>query len=537
MRNSKWMTTGAAGLAVAAMLTACSSGAKSNGSASATSGPVSPGAGTAATASATPGMEQTISLKVVSQTKYAPNSVPNEYTKRTEEKFNMKWDYQAIPLSAGMDKYNVMFASGDYPDFIPNMNQWNAVRKWAAAGYLLPIGDYFDKLPNYRKLYTDDQWKMLQDFTSVNGKVYMVPFISTSYDPQTWLYRKDVFDKAGITEFPKTTDELTAALQKLKAADPNFIGIGVRGGSGNTGVKNLLISFSNTFRVPPDFSGSTGWTSFWHDPDYDNQLVFAPATDKQRAMLQYLAKLYKAGLIQKDFATGTEDQFNQNRQNGKDVIDFQWVSQIVSLEQQNPDADWDYAKGFVSDPGIGKNPLMFKGPDFALYGSIFSNKLADEPDKLDRLLKYIDWSSTPEGTLFNQMGVEGLTYEMKDGVPVYKDGLDRKKVLEQYGFDYYITKNEDALKADPTYAIDQEAAPIYKAIDTVYAENAPMTDEETDMVNTVMTGVWNEVYQFATKAIMGVVDINDNKVWQNYLADLNKVGLDKAMAVYQKAMN
>lgn len=530
MMKKKWLvaTTMTALTAVVA-LSACSSQSKP-----AASGSVSP---SAASPSADPNnMDKTVSLTVVSQTKYAPNAVPNEYTKRTEQKFNMKWDYQAIPLSAGMDKYNVMFASGDYPDFIPNMNQWNAVRKWAAAGYLLPIGDYFDKMPNYRKLYTDDQWKMLKDFTSVNGKMYMVPFITTTYDPMTFVYRKDAFDKAGITSFPKTTDELMTALQKLKDANPGFIGLGVRGGTGNTGVRNLLISFDNTFRIPPDFNGSNGWYGFWRDPDYNKKLVFAPATDKQRALLSYLAKLYKAGLIQKDFATSTEDQFNQNRKNGKDLIDFQYVSHVVSLEKQSKDQDWEYAKAFVTDTAFGKNPVMFKGPDFSLFGSIFSNKLANQPDKLNRLLKYLDWSATPEGTLFNQMGVEGLTYVMKDGLPTYKDDLDRKKVLEQFGFDYYLTKNDDAQKTDPAFQIDLEAAPAFKAMETMYAQAADMNEEDAGSVNTIMTGVWNEVYTFATKAIMGVVNINDDQVWKDHLSNLNKVGLDKAQAIYEKAM-
>ncbi|MDR6879926.1 extracellular solute-binding protein [Bacillus sp. 3255] len=531
MLKKKWIVSAVVvGMSSTAVLSGCSTNADKT--------EVSTAASTdAAKAASDPNsMDKTVNLKVVSQTKYAPNSVPNEYTKQTEQKFNMKWDYQAIPLSAGMDKYNVMFASGDYPDFIPNMNNWNAVKKWASAGYLLPIGDYFDKLPNYRKLYTDEQWKMLQDFTSVNGKIYMLPSITTTYDPMAWIYRKDVFDKAGITSFPKTTDEFMAALQKIKETNPNFIGVGVRGGSGNTGVKALLNSFANTFRVPADFAGSTGWTSFWKDPDMNNQVVFSPATTKQRDMLKYLAKLYKAGLIQKDFATGTEDQFNQNRLNGKDVIDFQWVSQIVSLEKQNKNADWEYARTYLEDTAGGKGPLMFKGPDFALFGSILSNKLAEEPDKLNRLLKYLDWSSTPEGQLFNQLGVENLTYVMKDGVPIYKDDLDRKKVLEQYGFDYFITKSDAAQKADPTYAITAEAAPVFKQMTTVLAPYATLTEDETNTVNSVMTGVWNEVYQFATKAVMGLVNIEDDKVWNDHLSNLNKVGLDKALAIYQKAI-
>ncbi|MFC5653610.1 hypothetical protein ACFPYJ_31720 [Paenibacillus solisilvae] len=129
-------------------------------------------------------------------------------------------------------------------------------------------------------------------------------------------------------------------------------------------------------------------------------LVFAPATDKQRALLAYLAKLYKAGLIQKDFATATEDQFNQNRQNGKDVIDFQWVSQIINLEKQDAKADWNYSSYFVEDPASGKKPVMFKGPDFALFSSIFSSKLEKEPN--------VDGQGRYEIVCFQEKPVHGI---------------------------------------------------------------------------------------------------------------------------------
>lgn len=174
-----------------------------------------------------------------------------------------------------------------------------------------------------------------------------------------------------------------------------------------------------------------------------------------------------------------------------------------------------------------------KGPDFALYGSLFSSKLASQPEKL---LQYVDWSATPEGLLFNQMGVENLTYVVKDGIPVYKDDLDRNKVLEQYGFDCYLSKSEEAQKGDPMYLITQEAAPHFQEMPTLYAEHAALNEQDTATVNTVMSGVWNEVYQFATKAVMGVVDINSDQVWQDQLQTLNKVGLDRAMAIYTKAM-
>jgi N,N'-diacetylchitobiose transport system substrate-binding protein len=58
--------------------------------------------------------------------------------------------------------------------------------------------------------------------TSPDGKLMAVPYYAGS---RVVIYRKDLWDKAGVTTPPKTLDELYADLDKIKAAnsgDPNF---------------------------------------------------------------------------------------------------------------------------------------------------------------------------------------------------------------------------------------------------------------------------------------------------------------------------
>jgi N,N'-diacetylchitobiose transport system substrate-binding protein len=58
--------------------------------------------------------------------------------------------------------------------------------------------------------------------TSPDGKLMAVPYYAGS---RVVIYRKDLWDKAGVTTAPKTLDELYADLDKVKAAnsgDPNF---------------------------------------------------------------------------------------------------------------------------------------------------------------------------------------------------------------------------------------------------------------------------------------------------------------------------
>ncbi|MFC4302348.1 extracellular solute-binding protein [Cohnella boryungensis] len=482
------------------------------------------------TASSGAAEDKPIELSVASMPKYPPNEIPNAYIQEVEKRFGMKWDFQSIPLTAGIEKYNVMFASGDYPDFIPNMNSPSSVAKWATSGYLLPIGDYIDKLPNYRALFSDEDWQLLLDFASTNGKLYMLPN-TASNDPMTWVYRKDAFDKAGITTFPKTTDELYAALKALKTAYPESVGIGVRGGTDNNGVKNMMNGFRQAFRNPLNVYTR----GFWNDPDEGDAVVWNMASSKHRDMLTFIVKLYKEGLLEKEFATLTQDQWKAKRLNGQVLIDFQYASHTVDPTYALTDiagGQWDYARSLPS--ATDKPALEFKPVNFSLFGPVFSSKLANEPEKLQKLLEYIEWGATPEGQLFHQAGLENVTYVKEgDGIK-YKEGLDRQKVAEQFGFDWWLNQSADFMKSDAGYLKKKEAMEQNADMFNLMPKSAPLTDEETEMINTRVSALEDVALQFATKAAMGIVDVSDDKVWNNYLKDLEKVGLKEALSIYAK---
>jgi len=506
-------------LSLGMMLTACSQTESPSGTKNTNSGSTTP---TAETPSAEP-----VKLTVAGMPKYPPNQVPNDYIEAVEEKFNMDWDYEAIPLSAGMEKYNVMFASGQYPDFIPNMNSPSSVAKWASAGYLLPIGDYIDQLPTYRSLFTDEDWEVLLSFASTNGKLYMLPNVASS-DPMTWIYRKDAFAAIGLDSFPATLDELHEALKALKAKYPQSVGIGVRGGTENTGIRNLMNGFRQSFRNPRnDYT-----KGFWNDPDQGGAVVWNMATDKHREMLTFLAQLYKEGLIEKEFATLTQEQWKTKRLTGSVLLDFQYSSHTIDPEYalaDIPGGEWNYARLL---PRASDEPaLEFSPVKFALFGPIFSNKLADQPEKLAKLFEYIEFAASPEGQLFHQMGIKDVTYNEENGVIKYAEGYDRQKVAEQHGFDWMIKQSEDVLKSDPMFLKKQEALQEVSGIYNLTPKSAPFTEEEQQTMNTTVSAMEDIAYQFATRAVMGIADPSDDAQWSKYLDDLAKVGMAQAQTI------
>lgn len=515
-------------LLLSTVLAACSSENKTTGNnGSASNGQSNSGSQQAGNDSNTAqnDKDKVIKVSLTSQAKYPPNSLPNEYQKDIEEKFNMDLDYEVIPTS-GFEKYNVMFASGDYPDFIPNINGPSSVAKWASAGYLLPVGDYIDQLPTYRSLFSDEDWEVLLDFASVDGKLYMLPSVAAN-DPLSWIYRKDAWDKAGITEFPKTMDELYEALKTLKEAYPDSVGIGVRGG-----INDLLNGFQQAFRNP--YNSTT--KGFWLDPDNGDQLTWNFASEKHHEMLKFIAKLYKEKLVEQEFATITQEQWVAKRLTGKVLIDFQWSSHTVDPEYELKDIPggvFDYAR-YLPSAYADKPALEFMPLNFSLFGPIFSNKLANDPEKLQRIFDYIEWGATPEGQLFHQLGKEELTYEITNDEIKYKEGLDRKSVAEQYGYDWWIKQSDDFLKSDVKHLKKQEAMGELSEMFNMVPLSAPLTEEEQQIINTTTSAMRDVADQFSTKAIMGIIDIDDNSQWEKYLSDLDRVGMQEAYAIYAK---
>lgn len=86
-----------------------------------------------------------------------------------------------------------------------------AVQTYSAAGYLEPLDGYLE--PNKDIFDPAKVYKPFLEANTVDGKLWALPYYSFGAGV---VYRKDIFDKYGITEFPKTTEGLEKALQTIK---------------------------------------------------------------------------------------------------------------------------------------------------------------------------------------------------------------------------------------------------------------------------------------------------------------------------------
>ena len=101
-----------------------------------------------------------------------PSARDTEILKR----FGINFVYEDM-LSAGqIEKLNLLFATGQAPDvLISGGYRVPDMKRWGGEGYLLPIGDYMDKLPNFQKIWDEGEWDFAYAGSkNSDGKLYLL---------------------------------------------------------------------------------------------------------------------------------------------------------------------------------------------------------------------------------------------------------------------------------------------------------------------------------------------------------------------------
>ncbi|MFJ9820301.1 extracellular solute-binding protein [Streptomyces sp. NPDC101151] len=119
---------------------------------------------------------------------------------------DIKVKYVNVPFDQAQNKFDTAAGSKGAPDILRSEVGWTPA--FAKKGYFLPL-DGTDALTEQGK-FEPNLIKQAQ----YEGKTYGVPLVT---DTLALVYNKALFKKAGITEAPKTWDELKSDAAKVKA--------------------------------------------------------------------------------------------------------------------------------------------------------------------------------------------------------------------------------------------------------------------------------------------------------------------------------
>lgn len=119
--------------------------------------------------------------------------------------FTKLYPHITVETTLGAADYETRLASGSMPDLI--MGEYMGLYDFGSAGHLVDLSDQ-EFLANYSE-------DILAQMTAPDGKVYGIP---SNLAAMGIFYNQEMFEAAGIEEFPKTITALREACDKLVAA-------------------------------------------------------------------------------------------------------------------------------------------------------------------------------------------------------------------------------------------------------------------------------------------------------------------------------
>lgn len=495
----------------------------------------------------------------------------NEFSKYMEEKTNVHVNFIMVPEQTAKEKFALTLASGDYPDAFLGFGLSDDMENtYGSQEHLfLPLNKYYSTewMPNLMKSLEDFPGS-LGNLTNIDGNIYSLPRLEgcfhCSNQAKMFVY-KPFLDKLGL-KVPTTTDEFYETLKAIKTKDPNGNGKAdeiplagsIIGWSDNL-ERFLLNSFIYCDLDTNINSNAISNVGFMMNGDKVDTCVNKEA---YRKGLAYIAKLYKEGLIYNGSFTQDSNQLTQLVESSAEpTVGFAtggWRGQFSSIGGER----------FKNFQAIA--PL--KGPDGVQEAANFfqtpsSGALIISADckYADAIVRYFDYMFTNQGLLEQRNGFEGTAWQWAKAGQV---GLDGKPALWQElqqwndkdpqnvtwiqvlcGSMSYALKNglaiEDITPDNPLYyeadnlekVLYDETANLYKpyAHTELEVPSLKFTAEENDKYSTVRVELANYIRQSAVKFMVGSLDVNNDAVWKEYLANLDKLQLQSCLDSMQVA--
>ncbi|MBD1380666.1 extracellular solute-binding protein [Metabacillus arenae] len=421
------------------------------------------------------------------------------------------------------EAFNLMIASGDIPDLVQGTKA--DLTKYGKEGAFLPLDDLIEEhAPNIKK-YLEEMEGLEEFVTASDGNLYFIPFIADGEAQKGWFVRQDWLDKLGL-KAPQTIEETYEVLKAFKEKDPN----------GN-GKQDEIPYFS---RISESLGDLTILWGARNDLYLDgDKIQYGPYEEKYGTALSGLAKWYEEKLIDPEiFTRGAKarDILLGNNQGG---MTHDWFGSTAGYNNLLK----DQVEGFKFEtfaPPQNTDGEKVETTVRDPYGDKAGIAIGYSTKDPVKAIKYLDFFYTEEGRRLMNYGVEGETYDLVDGKPVFKEEIlsspDVPTTLHEYGVQTLFSYHQDFeyekqwLNPIALKGIEEYTANNY------FAEPLPpfsFTEEEEKKIIEIGADLKTYRDEMMQKWVMGAEKI-DYKKFKNQLKNL---GVEEYIDLHQKAYN
>lgn len=440
----------------------------------------------------------------------------------------------STPFFTASDNFNLLMASGDYPDMIDSFQRFytksadNAIEE----GIIIDLMDYLDDyMPNYKAALDMNQSFWMDSLSQAGALPSANMLFAVSEGPSKGLIiREDWLDACGL-DVPTNYEDMENVLKTFKseyntaalALDTNGQNIGISAG---LGVRELNTS-------------DPSQAAFLN---VDGVVSFSPATEGYREYLEMVSRWYQEGYVWKDFVSeGNNNQdFVISGQLGvvtgiRDGID----TMTLSLQETEPEASVIAIKALRNDPDEVLNIRNYV--ENVIYGTAITESCRDK----ELACRWLDYCYSPEGQILTNYGIEGegLQYD-EDGNPEYTDlvlhnevynGTFACSVYSQYGGSMlcYSDRTFAALSDRVMDAIDRWG---FDTQDWIYPTKVTMSTEDGEEYTTIVNDMNGYIAEMTLKFIVGDAALTDES-WDEYISVLESLGLERCLEIKQNALD
>lgn len=444
----------------------------------------------------------------------------------------LEWTQVTATLAA--TQFPLMVAGGDFTDMMFNVSSMYTTGVDAAVDddVFLDLTDYLEEYaPRYYALshYNEDT---IKECTTTSGRyVVLNGFANKPATVENGLaIRQDFLDKLGL-DIPVTYDDyhdvLTAFKNELGVAEPMYLP--------SSGFFN-----GEYFVGGYGIAGKVSSMPFQNDPWYqvDGEVRLGSVQPEFKDYLTMLHQWYEEGLFAPDFVSMNKYDSDQNK-NASDTVGLFFLEvgmgwpTLQSMEKENP----DWAVTPVAEPVLQAGDIVHFADERTLTsggGVVLSTQCED----IGLALSWCDAWFTREGQLAANYGLEGESYTLEDGEPVFTElALTGNNLNVMYSLSvvptiYYRDKLAYTYTDFENLCYDTWTASRDDAY--TYSGNAVMTAEESEEYAAIMSDIHTYMEENIVKFINGDVPLD---TFESYVTEIEGMGLDRVTEIKQAALD
>jgi putative aldouronate transport system substrate-binding protein len=315
---------------------------------------------------------------------------------------NMDLKYNTAPTEYEQ-QLNVKLAGGTPPDvFGVNKVQ---MEQFAKQGMLLDLTPYLSAMNHLtpENGFTESHMKKGE----VDGKQYAIPYRPLIPVQTTFWVRQDWLDKLKL-QAPTTIEELKAVAKAFVEGDPDGNGKADTQGITGNGFNGTLSPLFAAFGV-----AAPGQMMI-----RDNQVVYSTALPETAQAVEFINGMINDKLIDPEFLTNSGLMHQEKAFKGQaGIVYAHWAhimrpDMVEKMNAINPNQVWTQLDAMTGPGGKYSDFYDEGGTNLRL---VIPKSLESQPEKVEKVLEYINYVSGGEGQTLVNYGIEGRNYNVIDG--------------------------------------------------------------------------------------------------------------------------